>query len=300
MSPRAICTLALLAACRSSLVLPGPRFFPESIGVSRTGALYVGSFTEGKIVRFAPGAVEPTLFIDAVAPAMGAAGVLVDDDRGLLFVCVVDPETVASIDNHLRAFTLSDGSLRAEYRFPSASSCNDLTLDGSGNLYVSDSVGRIFVLHAGAMQVMTWSEDPRLRPAVDGGYGADGIAWDGHRSLYVNTFDGGRLLRVGIREDGRADAVEELVVEPPLVRPDALRWLGGGRLVTVEEVGRVTELVVDGARAHVLPIAQGLDAPSSIVRVGGEYFVTEGQLDRLGRESAAPSLPFRVRRIHAR
>src|SRR5258708_5231570 len=198
----------------------------------------------------------------------------------------------------VRAFNLADGALKASYPFPSAGFCNDFTLDGAGNLFVSDSFGKINVLRQGAAKLETWSSDPLLAPPSPTGFGADGICFDGVGALYVNTFTAAKLLRIPIRADGSADAVTEIAVTPALAGPDGMRAVDAKTLLVVEGVGRLTRVTVTDATATATTISNRLDAPTSVAKIGSSYWISEGQLGHLfGQVAGPPNLPFLIRRI---
>src|SRR5918994_5549243 len=89
------------------LSLPGAAFYPESVTVAPSGALYVSSLVTGEIARFAPGSSEPETFV-AAGVNVGTAGVMVDADRDVLWACAVDLSF--QTESALRAFDLQTGA----------------------------------------------------------------------------------------------------------------------------------------------------------------------------------------------
>ena len=51
------------ANATGDLVLPGDRYYPESLDVAADGTLFVGSLALGEVVKFAPGGDAPTVFV---------------------------------------------------------------------------------------------------------------------------------------------------------------------------------------------------------------------------------------------
>lgn len=283
------------AACNppTALELPGSKFYPESITASADGTLYVGSLLTGEVLKFAPGSTKPTTFL-AAGMAKGVTGVMVEDSSNTLLLCAIDPTFMNPAGNNLRRYSLADGTLKATYAFPGANTCNDMTLDAQGNLYVADSVGKIFKLAKGAAALTQWSADPLLAPSMANGFGVDGITFDGTSNIYVNTFSDSRLLRIPIKADGTADKPVAITVTPKIESPDGMRQLDANTLVLVEGVGRLTQVKISGATATATTLQKDLNGPTGVIRTGGKYYVTEGQLSHIF-DNTNPTLPFKIR-----
>jgi len=59
----------------------------------------------------------------------------------------------------------------------------------------------------------------------------------------------------------------------PLGRPDGLRSVGPRTLLQAEQEGRVTELTINGDRADVRVVRDGLSRPAGVTVVGDSVFV---------------------------
>jgi sugar lactone lactonase YvrE len=298
-------TASLLAACGGpadvpSFTLPGERFYPESLTVSSDGTLFVGSLGTGQVSKFAPGATTPTAFVAAGGEVKNVSGVFADDATSTLYLCAVDLSNLGAPPS-IRAYDLKSGAAKGSYVFPSSAFCNDMTVDSKGNLYATDSFGKIFRLPKGGSALSVWSSDALLAPSSESGFGADGIAFDGQGNLYVNTYSDGRLLRLPINADGSAGAAKQLTVSQAISLPDGMRMLDANTLITVEGTGKLTKLALSGDSATVTVLDSTLDSPTSVVKYGNNYYVTEGQLGHLfGFESGPPTTPFSVKRVAAR
>lgn len=281
------------------LILPGPAYFPESLTSSADGTLYVGSVGSTTIVKFAPGSNTAVPLVTQTAPGKNIAGVFVDEPDKSLLACVDDATAIGTFKPVLKRFSLADGSEKASYPFPAAGICSDMTLDGKHNLYVTDSFGKIYQLADGAQALTEWAADPLFITAVPGSFGADGIAWDTQNNLYVANFGDSLLLRVPIDPvTGKAGTVTMLSVTPALTNPDAVRTLDATTLVVVEGAGRLTRLKISGNTATGVYLSNRLDEPTSVTRVGSNYYVTEGQLSHfLAMPMTQPRVPFLVRRV---
>jgi sugar lactone lactonase YvrE len=290
---------AARAASPNELALPGPAFFPESITASPNGTLYVSSLVTGEIVRIPPGLPKPMTFVPA-GVNVGTAGVMADPDRNVLWACAVDLSGLTR--SELRAFDLRTGALEASYPMPDGGVCADIALVGR-DVYVTDTAGgRIVRLtatdpgRATGGRIAVWSADPQLTGGVFPRI--NGIAFDGNRTLYTTNYSTGELFAVRIGPDGSAEPAVRIQLDTPMTFPDGIRWRGGYLYVAENASGlsRVdprtgTRTLIDGS----------LDQPTSLVFVGRDIWITEGQVLRL-QLGEPPNLPFKVvrRRLCAR
>jgi len=262
------------------------------------GTLFVGSLATGMVVKFAPGSLD---FQVLVAPGTlkNVAGVLVDDADGTVLVCN-DDVTFAS-NAEVRRLDPSTGASLATYSFPSPAFCNDMAFDTAHNLYVTDSTGSIYTLANGsaATTFTRWLSDPLLAPSSASGFGADGIVYDGVGALYVNTFSDSRLLKIAVNGDGTAGAITQITVTPAITNPDGMRLVDANTVV-IAGGGDITEVAVTGSAGAATILSNRMDSPTSLVKVGNYYFVSEGQLGHLfGFTPGLPNLPFLIQRIPA-
>lgn len=297
-----------LASARSGM-------HPEGIAYDAAGTrLFVGGFIAEGVVEVDPCSGEVESFAD---PALvgNAAGLLVDESLDALWVCGVDFGQMPS-NARVTALALDDGAVIGTHFFPPGSGiCNDLTLDGAGNLFLTDSfANRIVRLpaedknlpgdHADTVEV--WSADPAFGQIMPGTFGLNGIAWDGGSSLLVVGFQGtindtdpevrnpSHLYRVPISGDGGAGAAEVL---GDIAAGDGLEWLEGNTFVVNEQTTTVSVLSLeDGVSTE--PLATGLDFSTTSVVVGTDVWVVEGQLDHFLDPKLGPATePFAIRRF---
>jgi len=275
-------------------------WYPESLHAGADGTVYVGSFASGRIARFVPGDQEATVLVaDAVAPNM--AGVLVDDGTSTILACTFDlSQGVGGAPSVVHRFSTVDGSHVAAYPFTADSLCNDMTFDDAGNIFIADSLGSIYRLPRDAedgTSPTVWLTDPILAPEAPAVIGADGIAFDGHGALFVNTISGNRLLRISIEDDGSAGEIDEIEVTPGLDEPDGMRAIDADTLVVAEApAGRVSRIDVTGDTATLTALDDQLDQPASVVLVDDALWVSEGQIGRFVA-GQPPNTPFLVRRV---
>jgi sugar lactone lactonase YvrE len=274
----------------SEVSLPGDAFYPESITAAPGGSLFVSSLVTGEIVRFSPGSSEPATFV-ADDVNVGTAGVMADPDRQVLWACAVDLSF--QTESQLRAFDLRTGALVASYPMPDGGVCADIAL-AQGDVYVTDTLGgRILRLTTdrgtavgGVLAV--WSADPVL--AGGAFLKINGITFDGERTLYTTNYSTGELFAVGIARDGSAEPAELIVLDTAMTNPDGIRWRGG-YLYVAENPNGLSR--IDPRAGTRTLIDDSLDEPTSLAFVGGDIWITEGQVLRL-QAGQPPKLPFKV------
>ncbi|GAA3290232.1 hypothetical protein Dvina_02000 [Dactylosporangium vinaceum] len=294
---------AASASRPATLTVPGDDYYPESISAAANGDLYVGSITTGAITRFRAGSSVAEPFV-AAGVNVGTAGVLVDDARRVLWTCNIDLSFQQPTS--LRAFSLRTGTPVADYVLPDGGVCADIT-NVRGALFITDTTnptaspqapGRILKLttpnpvSAAGGTLSVWSADPAFTAGP--GLQINGIAFDGFGTLYTTNYGSGQLIRVRIAPDGSAQPAELIATPRPLVNPDGIRMLSPTRLLITENPGRVS--YVDVRTGAVVLISDAVDQPTSVVRVGRDLWVAEGQVLRL-QAGEAPHLPFTVRRV---
>ena len=241
----AVLATALLAACTDDdvtpqpdeIALPGDAYYPESLFADADGTLYVGSLVTGQVVAFADGETEGTVVVGASSGVTGVAGVTVRGDE--LWLCSVD--TTFQRPTEVRSFTL-DGVARTTRSLGPNRFCNDLAFDTAGALYVTDSFsGTVLRLAPGGAVPEPWLEDAALAPAMQGGFGLDGLALVSG-AVFVNKFDTGGLFRIAIGAGGAAGPAQPITVTPALTAPDGMRALDDRTLLVAEGNGRLTKV----------------------------------------------------------
>ena len=242
---------------------------PENVTSSQDGAVYFGSTAKGTIYRAAPGASQAEPWIQASAAGLSnVLGVLADDKSNTLWVCQNSTGgrggAPVTGQTALRSFDLKTGAAKGIYPFPSNGGiCNDMAIAPDGTVYATETLSnRIHRLKPGAAALDLWvPADPRLA-------GVDGIAMLGDGAVYVNAFFSGDIFRIPVNADGSAGLMVKIETSMPLSRPDGLRAVGPRTLIQAEGQGRVTELTIDGNRAEVRVVKDGLPGASGVTLVG--------------------------------
>jgi len=288
-----------------SIPVPGTKAFPESITSTSDGALFVGRLGDGGIVRIKSRAAESTVFVQPGASgSRSISGVFADEASSTLWACSNDLSALggsaAGSDtwSALKSFDLNTGDAKHSFSLPGSHAfCNDITVDGKGSVYVTDSANpTILKLSAGATTFDVFVQDSAFSAPQSGGAGLDGIAFGSDGNLYVTTYTAGELLRVEVK-DGRAGRVTQLSGNHHLQFPDALRALGNNSFLVIEGSGRLDRVVIRGDAFAVTPMHDGFVTPTSVVRIATTAWVSEGQLAfffEASKKNSSPSLPFRI------
>lgn len=295
--------LALLAACATvpgeraglpDMVLQGERLFPESITSDAAGNLYIGS-NPGMIFRARAGdsVARPWIVPDAANGLATVFGVLVDEPRGLLWVCS-NPRQGEGGAPTIKTFRLGDGALVASYPLSveGPAMCNDMTVGPDGEVYASETLGgRILKLANGGTAFTEWARDPEFATA-------DGIVW-GDGQLYMNAIQRNNLVRANRDAAGNFTGATVLTPSRPMGGPDGLRALGGNRFLQSEgNAGLITLVTITGDQAEIQTLAEGIDYASAVTAVNGRAFYPEGKLRFLfGPAAGQDPGPFVVRNV---
>src|SRR3984957_15969224 len=218
-APAAVALVSLAALANADaprdIAIDDTRVFPESLGASRDGTLYIGSW-KGIVYRVHPG---EALATPGGKPSSGKGwlpilGVPPDDRAGWVWVCPVPAPTrdpPAPGISALMAFDMNTGQQMLNLPLPApASVCNDITLAKDGTAYISDTPnGRIFRVRPRTNELELFAEDPQFK-------GIDGIVFSGDGTLYINFVTTNKLWRIGIGPNGKMSTGTELTPPRPL------------------------------------------------------------------------------------
>jgi sugar lactone lactonase YvrE len=275
----AVTTVSLLtsqahAQERTEITINAAGAAPENVTSSADGSIFFGSTSTGSIYRASPGASQAEPWIHAsTAGLSNVLGVLADDRTNTLWVCQNSTGGRGGApvvgQTALRSFDLTTGAAKGTYPFPTASGvCNDIAIGPSGAAYASESFrGRVHRLMPGATALEVWATDAQQLNVIDG------LAFLADGALYANNFSTGRLYRIPVNTDGSAGAAVLLESSTPMGRPDGLRAVGPQTLIQAEQQGRLTEITINGNRAEVRVVRDGLTRASGVTMIGGNAIV---------------------------
>jgi sugar lactone lactonase YvrE len=287
-----------------SIAIPGERAFPESISSARDGNLFVGRLGEGGIVRADPRTGSAAIFVaPGAAGSRSITGVFSDEASGTLWACSNDlsalggPSSSGDSRSALKGFDLKTGAAKRSVPLPEPHPfCNDIAVDASGTVYVTDSANpTVLRLGPGASEFEVFATNPQFAPPQPNSAGLDGIAFGGDGALYVTTYAAGGFFRVAV-DKGRAGGVVKLQ-GPALGLPDGLRALGRNSFLLIEGAGTLDRVEVEGEVFRVTPLRAGFRTPTSVTRVGSIAWISEGQMPLFfdpARKGESPILPFRI------
>ena len=283
---------AARASSPSELSLPGPAFFPESITAAPNGALFVSSLVTGEIVRFAPGSSDADHLRrrrrqrrhrrshGRPRPRCALGLRRRPRRRDSVGAARLRPADRGPGDQ------LPDARRRAVrgHRPRARRRVRDRHRSAAGS---SGSPHPIAAGRDGHLEV--WSADPQL---AGGAFPVqiNGIAFDGDRTLYTTNYSTGELFAVGIAPNGRADPAVPIALDTPMTNPDGIRW-HEGYLYIAENANGLSR--VDPRTGTRTLIDRSLDQPTSLVIVGCEIWITEGQVLRLQSPSQSRTCPSR-------
>jgi len=272
-------TCSLQAADRTEITFADGRIFPESLTSTKNGTLYFGSLGQDSVYRAAPTVSKATVWIQPKANGLQTVlGVFADEPGGTLWVCVsaAGGRGGAPVvgETAIKAFSLKDASFKASYAFPGNGLCNDIAVAKDGTVYATDTTGaRVLRLKKGARALDVWATDPMLLGA------ADGVALLADGAVYVNSVGQGTLLRIPVKADGTAGVITKLETSRPLQMPDGMRSVGNKTMLLVEGAGRLDEVTINGDKAEVKVLKEGLTGPTAVTLAGGIAYVSEARLN---------------------
>ena len=286
-----VCTL--VAADRAEITFADGRIFPESLTSTRNGDLYFGSLGLDSVYRASSKSSQATTWIQPKSNGLTTVlGVLADEQSGVLWVCASASGGRGGApivgETALKAFNLKNASFKASYPFPGGGLCNDIAVAKDGTVYATDTIqGRVLRLKKGATALDVWASDPKLLATADG----LALLADGH--LYVNSVGQGTLMRIPVNKDGSAGAITSLETSQKLTSPDGMRSVGARTMLLVEGAGRLDEVTINGDKAEIKVLKDGLTGPTAVTLVGKMAYVSEARLNLRNDATKDPG-PFRA------
>ena len=197
---------------------------------------------------------------------------LADAASNTLWTCQLTPvpnTTPAQRHTALRSFDLTTGAPKIRWNLPGDNNvCNDFVIGPDKALYITDTIpGRIFRLPAGASTAELYLEHATLR-------GVDGITFlDG--TLYVNNVIFNKLYRIPVDATGKPGTPVDIWMDQPVKGPDGMRAANGKLIVAENGSGKISALTVNGDKASVTVIKDGLDTPTGVEPVGDTIWIAE-------------------------
>lgn len=271
-----VLTAASLAstALAADILIADAKSQPESLTVAPGGVLIVGSASTPFVYKVKPGSATAEKFIDVSSEAPGTffLGMLADAPTNTLWTCQLTPipnTTPARRRTALRSFDLANGSPKFRWDLPGDNTtCNDFVVGPDKALYVTDTAtSKIYKLRPGAATPDLLLEHRAL-------YGIDGITFL-NGILYVNNVFSNNLYRIPIDAQGKAGQPVDIWMDQPVKGPDGMRAANGKLLVAENGSGKISVITVNGDKATVTVIKEGLDTPTAVEPAGNVIWVAE-------------------------
>jgi hypothetical protein len=262
------------AAFAGDVLIADAKSQPESLAMAPNGVLIVGSASSPFVYRVRPGSSTAEKFIDVSSEPAGTffLGMLTDASTNTLWTCQLTPvpnTTPARRQTALRSFDLTTGAPKIRWNLPGDNNvCNDFTIGPDKALYITDTIpGRIFRLPAGASVAELYLEDRTLN-GVDGITFLDGV-------LYVNNVIFNKLYRIPVDASGKPGAPVDIWTDQPIKGPDGMRAAKGKLILAENASGKISALTVNGDKASVTVIKDGLNTPTGVEPVGDTIWIAE-------------------------
>ena len=287
-----VAAVVVHAADRPEITFADARIFPESLTSTKNGDVYFGSLGQDSVYRATAKESQAKTWIQPKSNGLTTVlGVFADEKAGVLWVCTSASggRNGAPVvgETALKAFNLKDASLKASYPFPGNGLCNDIAVAKDGTVYATDTTqGRVLRLKKGATALDVWASDPMVLAT------ADGVALLADGNVYVNSVGQSTLMRIDVQKDGSAGPIVKLEPSRPLQGPDGMRSVGDKTMLLVEG-GRLDEVTINGNKAEIKVLKEGLTGITAVTLVGGTAYVSEAKLNLRNDASKDPG-PFRA------
>ena len=261
-------------AAAAEILIVDAKSQPESLTVAPGGTLFAGSASTPYVYKVRQGSTTPEKFVDASSEGPGTFffGMLADGATNTLWTCQLTPVPGATpVKRHtaLRGFDLSSGAQKLRWNLPGDNStCNDFSIGPDKALYITDTANsRIYKLAAGASNAELFLEDRAL-------YGIDGITFL-NGVLYVNNVFSNNLYRIPVDASGKAGQPVDIWMDQPIKGPDGMRAANGKLIVAENGSGKISVITVNGDKASVEVIKQGLNTPTGVEPAGDTLWIAE-------------------------
>ena len=272
------------------ITVKAPAVYPEGVAYDeKTGEFFVGSMRKGVIGAFKADGKYREFAKDPLL--VSSVGLRADPERGRLLACVSDPGVSVKTSPRtyrklawVMSFDLKSGKRLKTVDLQGLAAgdhfCNDLAVDGEGNVYVTDS----FI-------PFIYKIDPAFKASVfvhndlfqGDGFNLNGIVHHKDGYLIVAKSSDGSLWKLDEKATGR---IEGITLSEPLPNADGLILTTAGDLVVIQHgdrhrVARVKS--TDGWKTAKVEKAVTLEPafPTTGVQAGGKIYVLMAHLGDL-------------------
>jgi len=259
------------SAFAAEILIKDAKSQPESLAAAPDGTLIVGSASTPYVYKIKPGSTTPEVFIDATSEGPGTFffGQLVEGNT--VWSCMLTPVAgTTPVQRHtaLIGSDLATGKRTLRWNLPGDNStCNDMAVGPDKALYISDTANaKIFRLAAGAQSAELWLDHRNVT-------GIDGLTFL-NGTLYYNSVFFNNLYRVPVDAQGKAGTPVQIWMDAPVKGIDGMRVANGHILQAENGSGKIHMLtLMDGDRAHVTVLKEGLNQPTAVEPGRGELWI---------------------------
>jgi sugar lactone lactonase YvrE len=104
--------------------------------------------------------------------------------------------------------------------------------------------------------------------------GIDGITFL-NGTLYVNNVISNNLYRIPVDSAGKAGVPVDIWMDQPVKGPDGMRAAKGKLIVAENGSGKISVITVNGDKASVTVIKEGLKTPTGVEPAGDTIWIAE-------------------------
>jgi len=267
-----------------------PTAYPEGLAHNdKTGEFYVSSMRHGTI-----GAVKPDGKYREFAKDAGlisSVGMHADPERNRLLVCVSDPGVSLKTSTktqkkvaRLVAFDMKSGkklkSVDLNLQAPDGQHfCNDIAVDGAGNVYATDSFSPIIYKVDPAFKASVFVKSDSFKGE---GFNLNGIVFHKDGYLLVDKSSDGSIWKIDVKDPKQ---MSEVALSAKLPNADGLVLMDDGALVVIQnndhKVSRMKS--ADGWKTAKIEksVDTSPDFPTTGVVADGKLYVMVSRLNEL-------------------
>lgn len=311
----------MISSCTKEMVEPLPEqynltetsLYPEGIIYSELmGKTYVGSYFKGKIITIDLYGNTSDFVIDPNLVAV--VGMAIDEKNNQLWVCNSDAGISLKSDNstigqlaEIIAYDLTTGAklktIDLSGLYQGGHFLNDLVLDASGNLYITDSFSPvIYKIDSNDTPSILVSSTSFEVP--QGAFGLNGLVYHPDNYLIIGKAFGGVLYKIPLNNP---ENIEEVTLNTSVNSLDGL-LLSGNTLYLVsnnftgapfdEAVYRI-ESSSNWTTAEVTGTFKDLNGfyPTTLTEINNGLFVNYGFFPELIDPTSAPNSSFNLQKV---
>ncbi|PKH88374.1 gluconolaconase [Colwellia sp. Bg11-28] len=283
--------------------------YPNGITHDKNGALYIGSVVSGNILKKMENGKQEIIFKETDDVFAGTS-LRYDPLTDILWVAspdflgVTDEEgNVTRRPHRIAAIDLSSRQLIKIWLIPDGGFGNDIALDATGGIYVTDSIkDRVYHLSSKSSEFRVLLESKLFTP---GRLGPAGIAVLPNDDLIIGLYSDGGLVQVTQSKNGSSPEIHRLKLKRPLENPDGLHSLPDGRLLVLEGAsksgdGRLSLIDLNTQPPYsVKTLVNDIESPLNLTLKGNKLFITESRLRHILLNDAKMAVPqeFFLRKI---